>query len=128
MLRTVRPLSQLVVRSTGRCLYSSYSSIPILKTKTEFDEAIKQDKLTVVDFYATWCMPCKAMAPHLSKLVSEYSDVAFYKVDVDESHDIASKCEVTAMPTFVLTKNGEVVSKIVGANPRGLEEGINEYK
>lgn len=108
--------------------FKGYSSIDKLTNLKEFETAIKNEKLSVVDFYATWCGPCKAMAPHLSKLVQEYPDVSFYKVDVDESGDVAQHCGVSAMPTFVFAKSGKLLGKIVGANPNGIEQGIKDLQ
>ncbi|QLL31116.1 hypothetical protein HG536_0A09330 [Torulaspora globosa] len=108
--------------------FKGYSSIPKLTSLADFQSSIKGSKLSVVDFYATWCGPCKAMAPHLSKLVDEYPDVGFYKVDVDESPDVAQHCQVSAMPTFVFAKNGEMLGKIIGANPQGIEQGIKQLQ
>lgn len=110
----------------ARC--KGYSSIPKVSSLADFQSSIQGSKLSVVDFYATWCGPCKAMAPHLSKLVNEYPDVGFYKVDVDESPDIAQHCQVSAMPTFVFAKNGELLGKVVGANPQGIEQGIKQLQ
>lgn len=108
--------------------FKGYSSIPKLTSLADFQSSIKGPKLSVIDFYATWCGPCKAMAPHLSKLVDEYPDVGFYKVDVDESRDVAQHCQVTAMPTFVFAKDGQLLGKVVGANPNGIEQGIKQLQ
>merc|ERR1712083_1285165 len=61
----------------------------------------------VVDFHATWCGPCKMIAPHLEEMDKTMDDVVFLKVDVDECEDIAEEYKVTAMPTFVFLKNKE---------------------
>lgn len=119
-----RPLTRAA--TLGSRLQSSYSKIAKVTTLKEFENLTQSPKLSVFDFYATWCGPCKAMAPHLSKLVQEYPEVAFYKVDVDASSDIAKNCEVTAMPTFVFAKEGKLIGKLVGANPSGLEKGIKD--
>lgn len=124
---SIRPLAarsaiKTFVRAKG------YSSITKLASLPEFESSIKGSGLSVVDFYATWCGPCKAMAPHLSKLVQEYPDVEFYKVDVDESPEIAQHCGVSAMPTFVYAKGGKLLGKVVGANPNGVEQGIKDLK
>ncbi|QLG70822.1 hypothetical protein HG535_0A07640 [Zygotorulaspora mrakii] len=119
--RNLQKVSGLKLRSQ-----SSYSKITKIANLKDFESLIKNPSLSVIDFYATWCGPCKAMAPHLSKLVEEYPKVDFYKVDVDESSDIAKNCEVTAMPTFVFAKGGKLLGKLVGANPSGLEKGIKD--
>ncbi|KAH9509748.1 thioredoxin trx1 [Bulinus truncatus] len=95
-------------------------------TKTEFDQLISTEKnLIVVDFFATWCGPCKAIAPHLQKWSEEFEgEVLFVKIDVDENDETAEACGVTAMPTFFLYKNGKKVDEIVGANAEKLKEKI----
>ncbi|SMN20658.1 similar to Saccharomyces cerevisiae YCR083W TRX3 Mitochondrial thioredoxin [Maudiozyma saulgeensis] len=112
----------------GRRFGSSYSQIPKLSTMQEFQEQILDSKkgVKVIDFYATWCGPCKAMIPHISKLMQEYPNVDFYKVDVDQAMDVARSCDISAMPTFMLVKDGRIASKVVGANPAALENGIKD--
>ena len=68
------------------------------------------DKLVVVDFHATWCGPCKMIAPKIALMADQYRDVVFLKVDVDEAEDVAAEYHVSAMPTFKFIKNGKVVS------------------
>lgn len=94
----------------------------------EFKELINTEKLTITDFFATWCGPCKAISPVLEKFSQEFQDVQFLKVDVDESQDIAQEYGITAMPTFVLFKKGEPIGKIVGANPQVVRQAIEQYQ
>lgn len=94
----------------------------------EFKELINTEKLTITDFFATWCGPCKAISPVLEKYSQEFKDVQFLKVDVDESNDIAQEYGITAMPTFVLFKKGEPIGKIVGANPQVVRQAIEQYQ
>ncbi|ODV96843.1 hypothetical protein PACTADRAFT_32343 [Pachysolen tannophilus NRRL Y-2460] len=95
----------------------------------QFKEEIATPKLSVVDFYATWCGPCKAIAPVLENFSNSYKDSTnFLKVDVDQNEEVAMEYGVSAMPTFVLFKNGEGIGKIVGANAQGLKKAIEEYK
>lgn len=91
---------------------------------SEFDSAIAVDKLVVVDFFATWCGPCKMIAPMIEKFAAEYSTADFYKLDVDDLPEVAQKNEVSAMPTLVLFKNGKEVAKVVGANPAAIKQAI----
>ncbi|XP_055885702.1 uncharacterized protein LOC106065006 [Biomphalaria glabrata] len=94
-------------------------------TKAEFDHLISTEKnLVVVDFFATWCGPCKVIAPQLQKWSEEYDDVTFVKIDVDENDETAEACGISAMPTFFLYKNGKKVDEIVGANAERLLEKI----
>lgn len=85
-------------------------------------------QLVVIDFSATWCGPCKMIAPLFKELSEAMPDVVFLKVDVDENPDTAAKYSVSAMPTFVFIKGGEVVDRLMGANPARLQELIDEHK
>ncbi len=77
---------------------------------SSFSEIIKSDTPTLVDFYATWCGPCKAMSPVLDQLKSKMGDsVRVLKIDVDKNPAIATKLNVRGVPTFVLYKSGNVV-------------------
>lgn len=78
----------------------------------------------VLDCFATWCGPCKAIAPKVEEFSTTYSQAKFYQIDVDELSDVAAELGIRAMPTFMLFKNGEKVQDIVGANPPALEAGI----
>nr|AAF05765.1 thioredoxin [Schizosaccharomyces pombe] len=92
---------------------------------SEFKSIVCQDKLVVVDFFATWCGPCKAIAPKFEQFSNTYSDATFIKVDVDQLSEIAAEAGVHAMPSFFLYKNGEKIEEIVGANPAKLEVRLN---
>lgn len=79
----------------------------------------------MVDFFATWCGPCKAVSPVVGKLSETYANVRFIQVDVDKVPSVAGELGVTAMPTFVLFKNGSPLeNRVVGANVKALEEAI----
>lgn len=89
-------------------------------SQTDFDNAVLgSDKPVMVDFYATWCGPCKQMAPVIEKLAGSYKDrVKFYKVDVDANSAVAAKYNVNSIPTFIFFKNGKRVDSYTGAVPR----------
>ena len=83
------------------------------------------NKLVVVDFYATWCAPCKAMAPHFARWAGKYGDRAwFFKVNGDESEKVVEDNGVSAYPTFMLFKFGQVVDMFTGVDVRGIEAAI----
>lgn len=78
-------------------------------------EVINNSKVTVIDFFATWCGPCQMLAPVIKELDQEYEGrVEFYKVDVDESQECAVRYGITAMPTLVFFKDGQEVERQVG--------------
>ncbi len=77
------------------------------------------EEVAVVDFNATWCGPCKMMAPVLEELSEEYTGkVGFYAVDVDENQDLAEKFQVMSIPNLVLLKKGELADTSVGFVPK----------
>ncbi|MFQ6862839.1 MAG: thioredoxin [Beduini sp.] len=79
----------------------------------EFDQEISTGAV-LVDFFATWCGPCKMIAPVLEKLSGEYTNVKIIKVDVDQSPDIAGRYGVQSIPTLVMFKDGQPVETQVG--------------
>ncbi|KAK4053063.1 mitochondrial thioredoxin [Microbotryomycetes sp. JL201] len=107
------------------------SVITHLNNLTEFNSLLnapsKKGKLVVVDFHATWCGPCHAIAPKFEALSKQYRDASFAKVDVDQAADIAKQQRVTAMPTFQFFVNGSKVDELKGANPAALEATIKKY-
>jgi thioredoxin 1 len=73
----------------------------------DFEIAIASGKKCLVDFYATWCGPCKAMMPVLESVESEIGSDVIYKIDVDKNRDLAEKYGIKAVPTFIFFENGE---------------------
>ncbi|KAI5813319.1 thioredoxin TrxA [Pyronema omphalodes] len=102
--------------------------VAVIANKAEFAAAIAQDKLVVLDMHATWCGPCKQVAPKIEALAKEEPDVAFYKVDVDEVPDVAQELGVRAMPTFYFFKGGEKVAEVVGANIKAVTTAVSTHK
>jgi len=96
-----------------------------LTTLSEFKEAISSDTLVVIDFYAQWCGPCKAIAPHLEHLAYTFQSTAFYKVDVDDATEISQHEKVRAMPTFGFYRKGEQIGVVIGANKSALTDQLN---
>ena len=90
-------------------------------SSTEWQEKVlESDKPVLVDFFATWCGPCKMMAPVIDEVAAEKAGEAdVYKVDVDDCPDIAQRYGIMSIPTFVVFKGGEVASQALGGQPKG---------
>lgn len=81
----------------------------------EFDELLKGDKPVVCDFYATWCGPCKMLAPVMEDVSEKFSDKAeFVKVDIDENMELAARYGIMSIPLVAVFKNGEQSAKTLG--------------
>lgn len=96
-------------------------------SSAEFKSAIAFEGLTIVDFYATWCGPCKAISPILERLSTQFTQAQFIKIDVDAVSEVAQEQGVSAMPTFFFFKNGQKIGEVIGANPKGLQEFISNH-
>ena len=80
---------------------------------------LEADKPVLVDFFATWCGPCKRLAPTLDEVAKEVEGKAeVVKVDIDQSQDIAAKYRVSSVPTLILFKDGQPAKKTIGAQPK----------
>lgn len=85
----------------------------------EFDNTIESG-VVVVDFFATWCGPCKMLAPVIDELSGELENVNFVKVDIDQSMDLAQKFRIVSVPTLKVFKNGEEVDTLMGFMPKDV--------
>lgn len=94
---------------------------------SEFNEAVASGAV-VVDFFATWCGPCKMVAPLLEKLEPKFESIKFLKIDIEEVPEIASEYQVSAVPTFLYFKDGKVVNVVRGAAPAKIQQGLEELK
>ncbi|QKX58465.1 uncharacterized protein TRUGW13939_05589 [Talaromyces rugulosus] len=105
-------------------------AVTLVKGKSQFDSTVlASDKLVVVDAFAEWCGPCKAIAPKIEEFSKQFENVvSFVKFDVDDSPDVAQELGIRAMPTFLLFKNGEKVGEVVGANPPAILAAIENNK
>ena len=99
----------------------------IINKENYENEVVKSDVPVLIDFFATWCGPCKMLAPIIEELAAEYEGkVKVCKVDVDNDPDLAIKFQVSSIPTLVLLKNGELVNKHVGFLPKAAIEKMFE--
>ena len=113
----MRPFASSLPTQTRKLLIlNKNTAMAIQITDSNFEELVAQGKPVVVDFWATWCGPCKKIAPDIEALAEEYEGrVIIGKCDVDDNDDLTSKFGVRNIPTVLFIKNGEVVDKTVGA-------------
>jgi thioredoxin 1 len=85
-----------------------------------FDQAILSSEKCVIDFYATWCGPCKAMNPILESVETDLGEGKIYKVDVDKNRDLVEKFGIRSVPTFLFFESGKEVDRKTGVIPKGM--------
>ena len=84
----------------------------------DFNQNIQGDELILVDFWASWCGPCKMLGPVFEEISNEINDVKFVKVNVDENPGTARQYQVGSIPTIIAIKNGNIVDTSVGFRPK----------
>lgn len=88
-------------------------------TKENFEaEVLHSDKPVLVDFFATWCGPCRMVGPILEEIAAEREDIKVVKVDVDEQPELAMQFKVASIPLLLVIKDGQVVNQSLGAKPK----------
>ena len=90
-----------------------------IATNTSFDELLQDSRLVIVDFWATWCGPCRMLSPLLDEVEEEMADkIVVVKVNVDDADEVAARFRIMNIPTLLFFKGGQIVDKTVGAMPK----------
>ena len=89
-------------------------------------EVIKSEKPVLVDFWAPWCGPCRMLSPVVDEIAEENSNIKVGKVNVDEQEELAMRFGIMSIPTLIVFKNGEVVKKTMGVQPKAAILGLFE--
>lgn len=84
-------------------------------TTENFEKIASTNEIVVVDFWATWCGPCRSFGPIFEKVSEKYPEIPFVKVDIDKSNEIAAATQIQAVPTVMVIKRGEVIYRQAGA-------------
>lgn len=93
------------------------SAINIIKNNFE-NEVLNSDKTVLLDFWASWCAPCRMVVPIVEEIADESRDIKVGKINVDEEPELANKFNIMSIPTLVVMKNGKIVQQVSGARPK----------
>jgi len=106
-----------------------YSMITHITSLSQLNSILSKDKnkLSVIDFHATWCPPCHAIAPAFEAFSKQFPSVNFLKCDVDAAKEVAQKYSISAMPTFIFLKGDSKVDQVKGANKTLLESTLQKH-
>ena len=129
MLDELEQIRERKIRELQEQLSTPKIDKPIVVSDRNFDQTTKSYPLLVVDCWAAWCAPCRAIAPIVDELAKEYSGkVVFGKLNVDENPETTQRFGVMAIPTLLVMKDGQEVDRVVGIVPKNqLEAKVNAY-
>lgn len=99
-------------------------SVITLNSSNFSQEVLQSDKTVLVDFFATWCGPCKMLSPLVDELAAAHPEVKVCKIDVDQSPDLAQQFQVMSIPTLIVFKNGQAASKVLGLQSKAALEQL----
>jgi thioredoxin 1 len=117
----MRKLAEIL---SGQNQHPTVVAEPVEVTDLNFKQFISSNKYSIVDFWAEWCAPCRAIAPIVKELAEQYAGkVVFGKLNVDENPRTASEYGIMGIPTLILFKDGRPVDMVVGAVPKRVLEG-----
>ncbi len=85
-------------------------------SELDFQEIVSGEDLTIIDFSATWCMPCRMLAPILEQVANKMDNVSFFNLDIDDNEEIAKRYRIFSVPTLLAFKEGKVIDSLVGLN------------
>lgn len=109
---------------------NSTNTVKEIITLNDFSTALGDESkgLVIIDFFTTWCGPCKRIAPDYIRMAEKYSTVSFYKINAENENlaNIVAACEIVSLPTFCFFKAGKYIGRFVNADPVGLEKSIVE--
>jgi len=96
-----------------------------IKTSEELKQLVNKNEIVIVDFYTSWCAPCKVITPFIEKLASEYLDITVVKCDCENSGDVLDAFGIKSIPTFIKFVNGKRESTVIGCDKTKIVELFN---
>lgn len=88
-------------------------------TKENFNaEVVNSDRAVLLDFWATWCGPCRMVGPLVEEIAAEHPEIKVGKINVDEQPELAAQFQIMSIPTLMVVKNGQITQRVVGARPK----------
>ncbi|KAK7681562.1 hypothetical protein QCA50_015294 [Cerrena zonata] len=100
--------------------------LPEIKNLAEFNDVTNKDKVAVIDFWAAWCLPCKAISPVFEVFATRFPELGFYKVNVSEARDVSQAAGIRGLPTFQTWQRGTKIGEVAGADRSKLEDLVTE--